>query len=219
MQGHFGMTHQQALAQVSAQAVQNQAEHPFSVSLVPPTSLTQTPATTFTTGQQLVPPSESLDYSSHSEQRLQSSSSSVNAADKPNDDGYNWRKYGQKQVKGCEFPRSYYKCTYPSCPVKKKVERSLEGHVTAIIYRGEHSHQRPHPSKLTKDNLVTSNENSDMQEGISSHPMSEIDPEPSQAMAEVHVSGTSDSEEVGDHEIEEEEKNDEPVPKRRYGLS
>eukprot|EP00250_Pteridium_aquilinum_P008063 c17638_g2_i1 orf=356-1357(+) len=25
-------------------------------------------------------------------------------------DGYNWKKYGQKQLKNCENPRSYYKC-------------------------------------------------------------------------------------------------------------
>ncbi|KAL0338116.1 UNVERIFIED_CONTAM: putative WRKY transcription factor 33 [Sesamum angustifolium] len=36
------------------------------------------------------------------------------------DDGYNWRKYGQKQVKGSANPRSYYKCTFPDCPTKKK---------------------------------------------------------------------------------------------------
>ncbi|KAI3974321.1 hypothetical protein MKX01_030990 [Papaver californicum] len=51
------------------------------------------------------------------------------------DDGYNWRKYGQKQVKGSEFPRSYFKCTHPNCQVKKKVERSQEGHITEIIYK------------------------------------------------------------------------------------
>ncbi|XP_076931374.1 putative WRKY transcription factor 2 isoform X2 [Bidens hawaiensis] len=56
------------------------------------------------------------------------------------DDGYNWRKYGQKQVKGSEYPRSYYKCTHPNCPVKKKVERSFEGHITEIIYKGAHNH-------------------------------------------------------------------------------
>ncbi|KAG8054913.1 hypothetical protein GUJ93_ZPchr0001g31769 [Zizania palustris] len=59
------------------------------------------------------------------------------------DDGYNWRKYGQKQVKGSENPRSYYKCTYPSCPTKKKVERSLDGHITEIVYKGAHNHVKP----------------------------------------------------------------------------
>ncbi|KAH0459052.1 hypothetical protein IEQ34_011866 [Dendrobium chrysotoxum] len=59
------------------------------------------------------------------------------------EDGYNWRKYGQKHVKGSEFPRSYYKCTFLNCPVKKKVERSLEGHVTEIVYRGAHNHPKP----------------------------------------------------------------------------
>ncbi|KAI3705978.1 hypothetical protein L1987_76229 [Smallanthus sonchifolius] len=57
------------------------------------------------------------------------------------EDGYNWRKYGQKQVKGSEYPRSYYKCTHPSCQVKKKVERSHDGHITEIIYKGAHNHQ------------------------------------------------------------------------------
>lgn len=59
------------------------------------------------------------------------------------DDGYNWRKYGQKQVKGSENPRSYYKCTYPNCPTKKKVERSIEGQVTEIVYKGTHNHPKP----------------------------------------------------------------------------
>lgn len=65
----------------------------------------------------------------------------------PSYDGYNWRKYGQKQVKGSEYPRSYYKCTHPSCPVKKKVERSLDGKVAEIVYKGEHSHPKPQPLK------------------------------------------------------------------------
>ncbi|PON47184.1 WRKY domain containing protein [Parasponia andersonii] len=59
------------------------------------------------------------------------------------EDGYNWRKYGQKQVKGSEYPRSYYKCTHPNCQVKKKVERSHEGHITEIIYKGAHNHPKP----------------------------------------------------------------------------
>ncbi|KAK7243246.1 hypothetical protein RIF29_38037 [Crotalaria pallida] len=63
------------------------------------------------------------------------------------EDGYNWRKYGQKQVKGSEYPRSYYKCTQPNCPVKKKVERSHDGQITEIIYKGAHTHLKPHPSR------------------------------------------------------------------------
>jgi hypothetical protein len=60
------------------------------------------------------------------------------------EDGYNWRKYERKQVKGSENPRSYYKCTYNSCSVKKKVERSLaDGRITQIVYKGAHNHSKP----------------------------------------------------------------------------
>ncbi|CAJ1931984.1 unnamed protein product [Sphenostylis stenocarpa] len=212
----FGMTHQQALAQVSSQASQTNSNMHLQTeySLSTPTSFTQVPGSTSNTAQQLIPPltvdswatmTESADHS-HSEQKLQSSSLNV---DKPADDGYNWRKYGQKQVKGSEFPRSYYKCTHTHCPVKKKVERSLEGHVTAIIYKGEHNHQRPH-SKRMKDTM-TSNEISNMQGNVSAG-TTKMDPESSQATAD-HLSG-SDSEEVGDHEAEVDEKNVEPDPKR-----
>ncbi|CAM8910554.1 unnamed protein product [Rhodiola kirilowii] len=63
------------------------------------------------------------------------------------DDGYNWRKYGQKSVKGSENPRSYYKCTFANCPTKKKVERSLEGHITEIVYKGSHNHPKPQSTR------------------------------------------------------------------------
>ncbi|KAG5553795.1 hypothetical protein RHGRI_011612 [Rhododendron griersonianum] len=69
------------------------------------------------------------------------------SADRTSYDGYNWRKYGQKQVKGSEYPRSYYKCTHPNCPVKKKVERSLDGQIAEIVYNGEHNHSKPQPPK------------------------------------------------------------------------
>ena len=69
------------------------------------------------------------------------------AVDRPSYDGYNWRKYGQKQVKGSEYPRSYYKCTHPNCPVKKKVERLFDGQIAEIVYKGEHNHPKPQPPK------------------------------------------------------------------------
>jgi len=57
------------------------------------------------------------------------------------DDGYNWRKYGQKSVKGSPHPRSYYKCTFHNCPVKKQVEKFGESIVNT--YEGEHNHVAP----------------------------------------------------------------------------
>ncbi|CAI9273338.1 unnamed protein product [Lactuca saligna] len=74
------------------------------------------------------------------DKRLQSH---TNNSDRPSYDGYNWRKYGQKQVKGSEFPRSYYKCTHPNCVVKKKVERSINGEIAETVYKGEHNHTKP----------------------------------------------------------------------------
>ncbi|KAL8136000.1 WRKY transcription factor 44-like isoform X2 [Apium graveolens] len=76
---------------------------------------------------------------------------STSTVDRPSYDGYNWRKYGQKQVKGSEYPRSYYKCTHPNCPVKKKVEKSLDGQITEIVYEGQHIHSKP---QLLKRNIV-----------------------------------------------------------------
>ncbi|AES69538.1 putative transcription factor WRKY family [Medicago truncatula] len=72
------------------------------------------------------------------------------------DDGYNWRKYGQKQVKGSENPRSYYKCTYPNCPTKKKVERGLDGQITEIVYKGSHNHPKPVANKRNTNSMSSS---------------------------------------------------------------
>ncbi|KAI3750402.1 hypothetical protein L2E82_21037 [Cichorium intybus] len=57
------------------------------------------------------------------------------------DDGYKWRKYGQKSIKNSSNPRSYYKCTNPRCGAKKQVERSNDDPDTLIItYEGLHLH-------------------------------------------------------------------------------
>ncbi|KAL6077819.1 WRKY transcription factor [Balamuthia mandrillaris] len=72
-------------------------------------------------------------------------------AGEQSDDGYRWRKYGRKTVKGSPYPRSYYKCTFPSCKVKKQVETVVSSGKTIInsIYKGEHKHERPCVTHMT----------------------------------------------------------------------
>nr|BAX25098.1 WRKY35 -like [Oryza australiensis] len=63
------------------------------------------------------------------------------------DDGFSWRKYGQKDILGAKFPRGYYRCTYRNaqgCPATKQVQRSdADLAVFDVTYQGAHTcHQR-----------------------------------------------------------------------------
>ncbi|XP_043725993.1 probable WRKY transcription factor 3 [Telopea speciosissima] len=242
VQGPFGISHQQVLAHVTAQAAQSQSqmhrqvEYASSLSAAPTASMAQhssfpSNATTHEHAPLSSDPNSNVMESSDLSQSDQRSQPLT--VDKPADDGYNWRKYGQKQVKGSEYPRSYYKCTFPNCPVKKKVERSLDGQVTEIIYKGQHNHQRPQSNKRGKE---SGNQNGNLHfqgnpevgsqfhsgglsrsnETLPATSLSRRDQESSQATQE-QLSGSSDGEEMGDAETRADEGDEvEPDPKRRH---
>ncbi|KAH7447316.1 hypothetical protein KP509_01G101400 [Ceratopteris richardii] len=134
--GSFGFSHQQIQSQISSHTMASSLSPIYDSNLQSVSAPSQDakiePAEKPAPAQQMVP--------SHPLPQF---------VERPSEDGYNWRKYGQKQVKGGEYPRSYYKCTYPSCHVKKKVERSSDGQITEIVYKGEHNHEKPQSTRRT----------------------------------------------------------------------
>ncbi|KAB1998755.1 hypothetical protein Gotri_007739 [Gossypium trilobum] len=73
------------------------------------------------------------------------------------DDGYKWRKYGQKVVKNSLHPRSYYRCTHNNCRVKKRVERLSEDcRMVITTYEGRHNHTPSDDSNSSEHECFTS---------------------------------------------------------------
>ncbi|KAL8152679.1 hypothetical protein V2J09_010439 [Rumex salicifolius] len=59
------------------------------------------------------------------------------------DDGYSWKKYGQKMPFGSKFPRSYYRCHYKDrlgCTAVKKVQKlSEDPPCYKTVYKRQHT--------------------------------------------------------------------------------
>ncbi|CAH9110501.1 unnamed protein product [Cuscuta epithymum] len=59
------------------------------------------------------------------------------------DDGYSWRKYGQKEIHGSRYPRAYFRCAHrhtQGCLATKHVQRSDEDpNIFDITFRGKHA--------------------------------------------------------------------------------
>ncbi|KAL4024411.1 hypothetical protein IC575_012761 [Cucumis melo] len=65
------------------------------------------------------------------------------APEGPLNDGYSWRKYGQKDIHGANFPRCYYRCTHRNvrgCLATKQVQKSdNDPNIFEVTYRGRHT--------------------------------------------------------------------------------
>ncbi|KAL0903966.1 hypothetical protein M5K25_026032 [Dendrobium thyrsiflorum] len=68
------------------------------------------------------------------------------------DDGYSWRKYGQKEILGSKFPRGYYRCSHRDtlgCQATKQVQRSdNDSSLYEISLRGDHTCGTRHSRRI-----------------------------------------------------------------------
>ncbi|KAM3286492.1 putative WRKY transcription factor 3 [Capsicum chacoense] len=237
LQSPFGMSHQQALAHVTAQAecsssyMQMQAEDQCSAQVASALGnelLTDPKESSLQIKECLQSRSDKKPSDKQGKQFELTevpqfeNKTSFGAFDKSACDGYNWRKYGQKKVKATECPRSYYKCTHLKCPAKKKVEKSVDGHITEITYNGRHNHAQP--TKQRKDgSALDSTDGSGVQPDISTHDWtvmnssdgsspSHSEQVPNQMASELLVKKECD--ETKSNLIEVDEGHDEPDAKR-----
>nr|AXE72992.1 WRKY transcription factor IlWRKY1 [Iris lactea] len=69
------------------------------------------------------------------------------------DDGYSWRKYGQKEILGAKYPRGYFRCSHrdsQGCLSVKQVQRSEDNPlVFDVTYRGTHTCERRPSAKAS----------------------------------------------------------------------
>nr|WGV38254.1 WRKY [Loropetalum chinense var. rubrum] len=240
---HIEVSHQEVLASITTQAAEAQSQNQIQLSRCPtssselsPTSFTQSilsaSSSTLVERRLSLVPKENSECKAEVNQQNSSvvkSKSAVPGMKTPSADGYNWRKYGQKQVKSPKGSRSYYKCTYSDCYAKKIECCDHAGHVIEIIYKGRHNHEPPRKVNNTRENRLASCAGSVVGNGITSHPIRMLnDSDPSTPSKETiqdasptperkrHNSSDSD----GNAEIKvKEEKAVEPEPKRRLKKS
>ncbi|ESW26880.1 hypothetical protein PHAVU_003G156300 [Phaseolus vulgaris] len=106
--------------------------------------------------------------------------SAVSVARSSASDGYNWRKYGQKQVKSPTGSRSYYRCTHSDCFAKKIECCDHSGHVIEIVYKSEHSHDPPRKTNSLRENKFLSASEPIVENSVPDQPVRLLkDPDPS----------------------------------------
>lgn len=151
--------------------------------------------------------------------------SSVSIARTSASDGYNWRKYGQKQVKSPTGSRSYYRCTHSDCCAKKIECCDDSGHVIEIVYKSEHSHDPPRKTNSIRENKFLSSSEPIVENSVPEQPIKVLkDADPSisskESLQEAPCSNDKKRQNTSnisgnDKVILKEEHVNEPVPKKR----
>lgn len=76
------------------------------------------------------------------------------------EDGYEWRKYGQKFIRNIGKFRSYFKCQRSNCSAKKRAEWSASDPGTLrVVYEGVHTHGSPASESASSAHSGTSSAN------------------------------------------------------------
>ncbi|KAJ8458701.1 hypothetical protein OPV22_031627 [Ensete ventricosum] len=92
----------------------------------------------------------------------------------PPDDGYPWRKYGQKNILDSSFPRSYYRCNDKShyrCEAKKKVQKADDDPSTfEVTYCSGHTCQASPIPMLIPTLVPSGSVNGDDDDGGNGNP-------------------------------------------------
>ncbi|XP_074571578.1 putative WRKY transcription factor 4 [Curcuma longa] len=196
--GQLAMTHQTVLATVTVEK-QMEPQTPWPSALNSSTAMLSTFVNP-TPLQQVPPPTPKNCYG----------------------DAYNWRKYGQKQVKSSENARSYYRCTGSNCSAKKKVVHCPDGAIIEVIYRGKHNHDPPQKHRYIRDRGPQSGEIPLESQNLEKPNTEPGKPDP-QSMTEQNLSTETPKQQLycsSDCEFDagtksEEDIYDEPDPKRR----
>nr|QCV57294.1 WRKY transcription factor [Fagopyrum tataricum] len=140
--GQFGMSHQEALASVTAKAAQVQPPAEFAkFALVTLPKNKPGLSVPLSSDIQLPEKKDNIEEQSKRSPSKQIDNPANDIAKTPYADGFSWRKYGQKQVKSSESFRSYYRCTHAGCVAKKKVHHT--DCILGVDYKGNHNHDPP----------------------------------------------------------------------------
>ncbi|KAM0938457.1 putative transcription factor WRKY family [Dioscorea sansibarensis] len=88
------------------------------------------------------------------------------------DDGYHWRKYGQKGILGAKHPRSYYRCTHRNtygCSATKQMQKTDNNPtVIDITYYGHHTcHQKIPPQEQQQQRFDSEHSHEQQQQLLS----------------------------------------------------